>query len=65
MTDEEYQPVAVSRRICAPAHHIFGVLVNPVRHLEVGEPDREERPRCSSGPELSAADEHAIVLVSW
>jgi hypothetical protein len=35
MTDEEYQPVAVSRRICAPAHDIFEVLVNPVRHLEV------------------------------
>jgi hypothetical protein len=35
MTDEEYQPVAVSRRICAPVHDIFEVLVNPVRHLEV------------------------------
>jgi hypothetical protein len=33
MTDE-YKPVAVSRRICAPAHAIFGVLANPVRHPE-------------------------------
>ena len=32
MTDDEYQPVAVSRRICAPAHDIFQVLANPVRH---------------------------------
>jgi hypothetical protein len=34
MTDDEYQPVAVSRRICAPAHAIFQVLANPVRHPE-------------------------------
>ena len=34
MTDDEYQPVAVSRRICAPAHDIFQVLANPARHLE-------------------------------
>jgi hypothetical protein len=34
MTDEVYQPVAVSRRICAPAHAIFQVLANPVRHPE-------------------------------
>ncbi|MGP7996572.1 MAG: hypothetical protein ACLPKI_04440 [Streptosporangiaceae bacterium] len=34
MTDNEYQPVAVSRRISAPAHDIFQVLANPVRHLE-------------------------------
>jgi hypothetical protein len=34
MTDDEYQPVAVSRRICAPAHEIFEVLANPVRHPE-------------------------------
>jgi len=34
MTDDEYQPVAVSRRICAPAHDIFQVLANPVRHPE-------------------------------
>ena len=34
MADEEYQPVALSRRICAPAHDIFQVLANPVRHLE-------------------------------
>jgi len=32
MTDDEYQPVAMSRRICAPAHDIFQVLANPVRH---------------------------------
>jgi hypothetical protein len=35
MTDDEYQPVAVSRRICAPAHDIFQVLANPVRHQEL------------------------------
>jgi hypothetical protein len=34
VTDDEYQPVAVSRRICAPAHHIFQVLANPLRHPE-------------------------------
>ena len=34
MTDDEYQPVAVSRRICAPVHDIFQVLANPARHLE-------------------------------
>jgi uncharacterized protein YndB with AHSA1/START domain len=34
MTDEEYQPVAVSRRISAPAHDIFQVLADPVRHQE-------------------------------
>ena len=34
MTDDEYQPVAVARRICAPAHDIFQVLANPVRHPE-------------------------------
>jgi hypothetical protein len=34
VTCDEYQPVAVSRRICAPAHDIFQVLANPVRHPE-------------------------------
>ena len=34
MTDDDCQPVAVSRRICAPAHDIFGVLADPVRHLD-------------------------------
>ena len=34
MTDDEYEPVAVSRRICVPAHDIFQVLANPVRHPE-------------------------------
>jgi RNA polymerase sigma-70 factor, ECF subfamily len=34
MTDDECQPVAVSRRICVPAHDIFQVLANPVRHPE-------------------------------
>jgi uncharacterized protein YndB with AHSA1/START domain len=34
MTDDEYQPVTVSRRICAPAHDIFQVLAHPVRHPE-------------------------------
>jgi hypothetical protein len=34
MTEDEYQPVAVSRRICAPAHDIFQVLADPVRHPE-------------------------------
>jgi RNA polymerase sigma-70 factor, ECF subfamily len=35
VTDDEYQPVAVSRRIRAPAHDIFQFLANPVRHLEL------------------------------
>jgi hypothetical protein len=35
MTDDGYQPVAVSRRIGAPAHDIFQVLADPVRHLEL------------------------------
>jgi hypothetical protein len=34
LTDDEYQPVAVSRRICAPAHAIFQVLASPARHPE-------------------------------
>jgi len=34
MTDAEYQPVAVSRRICAPAHDIFQILASPARHPE-------------------------------
>jgi hypothetical protein len=34
MADDEYQPVAVSRRVCAPARVIFQVLANPVRHPE-------------------------------
>jgi hypothetical protein len=35
MTDDGYQPVAVSRRIGAPAHDIFQVLANPMRHPEL------------------------------
>jgi hypothetical protein len=35
MTGDECQPVAISRRICAPAHDIFQLLANPVRHLEL------------------------------
>jgi hypothetical protein len=35
MTDGEYQSVTVSRRIGAPAHDIFQVLANPVRHQEL------------------------------
>jgi hypothetical protein len=34
VADDEYQPVAVSRRISAPAHEIFQVLANPARHQE-------------------------------
>ena len=34
MTGDEYQPVAVSRRIRAPAREIFQVLADPVRHPE-------------------------------
>jgi hypothetical protein len=34
VTDDEYQPVTVSRRICAPAHDIFQVLASPARHPE-------------------------------
>jgi hypothetical protein len=32
MTDDEYEPVALSRRIAAPARHIFRVLADPARH---------------------------------
>jgi hypothetical protein len=32
MTNGQDQPAAVSRRICAPAHDIFQVLADPVRH---------------------------------
>jgi hypothetical protein len=34
MTDGGCEPVAVSRRICAPAHDIFQVLSNPAWHPE-------------------------------
>ncbi len=34
MTDDDCQPVAVSRRICAPAHDIFQILADPARHAE-------------------------------
>lgn len=35
MTNADCPPVVVSRRIPAPAHEIFQVLANPVRHLEL------------------------------
>ncbi|HSZ39098.1 MAG TPA: SRPBCC family protein [Trebonia sp.] len=35
MTDDVYEPVTVSRRIAAPAHEIFRVLADPVRHIEI------------------------------
>jgi hypothetical protein len=35
LTDTEYEPVAVSRRISAPAHEIFQILANPARHLDL------------------------------
>lgn len=35
MTDDTAKPVAVTRRICAPAHDIFQILADPVRHLEL------------------------------
>jgi hypothetical protein len=34
MTDNDYQPVAVSRRIGARAHDIFQILASPARHPE-------------------------------
>jgi uncharacterized protein YndB with AHSA1/START domain len=34
MSGDDYQPVAVSRRISAPARDIFQVLANPARHPE-------------------------------
>jgi RNA polymerase sigma-70 factor, ECF subfamily len=34
LTENEYQPVEVSRRIAAPAHKVFEVLADPVRHLD-------------------------------
>ena len=35
MADSAYEPVAVSRRIGAPAHEIFRVLADPRRHIEI------------------------------
>ncbi|MGN6792960.1 MAG: hypothetical protein ACTHJW_11315, partial [Streptosporangiaceae bacterium] len=35
MSDEEYQPIAVSRRIGAPASVIFPILADPGRHREL------------------------------
>jgi hypothetical protein len=35
MTDDACPPVTVSRRIAAPASTIFGVLTDPVRHLDL------------------------------
>ncbi len=35
MSDTHHKPVAVSRRICAPARDIFQILANPVRHPEL------------------------------
>jgi hypothetical protein len=35
MTDDECQPVTVSRRICAPAHDIFQILADPARHQDL------------------------------
>jgi hypothetical protein len=35
MSDGQYQPVAVSRRICAPAHDIFRALTDPARQVEL------------------------------
>lgn len=34
MTDDRYQPVAVTRRIPASAHGIFEVLADPARHVD-------------------------------
>ena len=34
MTEGEYQPVTVSRRINSSAHDIFQILANPARHRE-------------------------------
>jgi uncharacterized protein YndB with AHSA1/START domain len=35
MTQGEYQPVRVSRRIAAPAEEIFRILADPARHLDL------------------------------
>jgi hypothetical protein len=35
LTDSEFEPVTVSRRISAPAHEIFQILASPVRHLDL------------------------------
>ncbi|GAA3002497.1 hypothetical protein [Streptosporangium longisporum] len=35
MTEEAYEPVAVSRRIEAPAGEIFRILKDPTRHLDL------------------------------
>ena len=33
MTDDEYRPITVSRRISAPADEIFQILADPHNHL--------------------------------
>lgn len=35
MTEDEYQPIAVSRRIGAPAREIFQILADPYRHRDL------------------------------
>lgn len=35
MAAEEYEPVAVSRRISAPAPGIFALLADPARHPDL------------------------------
>jgi len=35
MTDDEYEPIRVSRRIGAPARVIFPILADPGRHREL------------------------------
>ncbi|HEY1916574.1 MAG TPA: GNAT family N-acetyltransferase [Streptosporangiaceae bacterium] len=54
MTDGEYQPVAVSRRICAPAHDIFQVLADPARHSEI-----------DGSQSLRGAGSTGVISVGW
>lgn len=48
MTDDADQPIAVSRRICAPAHDIFQVLADPVRHPDFDGSDMLRGPTCAA-----------------
>jgi hypothetical protein len=34
VTGDEYRPVAVSRRICAPAHDIFQAMARTLERLD-------------------------------
>jgi hypothetical protein len=59
MTDDECQPVAVSRRISAPAHDIFQVLADPARHVDL---DGSESLRGAVSPAMISAVGDVFVM---